>query len=127
MSEIFCCGFSKISQFLERILIEQIELICSLQSRLTFLSICSIRIRSRNRDIFKKPLQLNSSPYVSIKRRNKNLNAEFLLKEAKDEVDGLNHDLLDFLTITRHFHVVSKFSVLKEKYLKFFRPLEING
>ena len=29
------------------------------------MSLCSIRIRSRNRNIFEKPLQLNSNPYVS--------------------------------------------------------------
>ena len=39
--------FSKKSHFLERIPVEYIELICSLESKLIFMSICSIRIRSR--------------------------------------------------------------------------------
>ena len=43
--------FSSVSQFLERVLMEHIESICSLESKLTFMSICSIRIPSRNRDI----------------------------------------------------------------------------
>ena len=48
---------STISRFLERFLIERIELVCSLECDLTFISICSVRIRSRKRDIFEKPLQ----------------------------------------------------------------------
>ena len=44
------------SGFLERILMEHIELICSLESKLTLMSICSIRIRSRKRDIIQKPI-----------------------------------------------------------------------
>ena len=51
-------GFSTISPFLEGILMEHIKLICSLESRLTFFSICSIRVPSRNRDIIEKPVQL---------------------------------------------------------------------
>ena len=43
----------KITYFIERILMEYIEPICSLESKLTFISICSIRIRSRTRDIVK--------------------------------------------------------------------------
>ena len=36
------------------------------------------------------------------------LNAELLLKEAKEQVDGLDHDLLDFMP--RHSWRHSKFS-----------------
>ena len=56
--------FSKIFHLLERILMEDIEKICSLESTLLFISICSVRIRSRKEDIFEKPLQLNSNPSV---------------------------------------------------------------
>ena len=38
---------------------------CSLDSKLFFTSICSIRIRSRKWDIFEKPLQHSSNPYVN--------------------------------------------------------------
>ena len=37
-----------VSQFLEQILMEHIDLICSLDSKLFFISTCSIRIVSRN-------------------------------------------------------------------------------
>ena len=47
--------FSKISRFLERVLMEHISMNNSLDAKLQTCSICSIRIRSRNRDIFKKP------------------------------------------------------------------------
>ena len=57
--------FLKICQFLERILMEHLESICSLESRLTLMFTCSLRIRSRKRNIFEKPRQLNSNPYVS--------------------------------------------------------------
>ena len=40
-----------ISQFLEQIRMEHIGLTCSLDSELQIESICSFRIRSRNRDI----------------------------------------------------------------------------
>ena len=43
-----------ISGFLERILMEHIELICSLEPKLTFIPICSIRIRSRIWNIAEK-------------------------------------------------------------------------
>ena len=43
---------------------EHIKLIRSLESKLHLISICSIRIPSRNRDIIEKPLQLNNNPYV---------------------------------------------------------------
>ena len=38
---------SRISPFLERILMEHIDSICSLDSELFFISICSVRIRHR--------------------------------------------------------------------------------
>ena len=47
-------GFSKISRFLERIQVEHIESKSSLESQLQICSICSIRIRSKNRDIVGK-------------------------------------------------------------------------
>ena len=43
-------GKSTITRFLERILMKHIESICSLESKLFFDSICSIRIRSRSQD-----------------------------------------------------------------------------
>ena len=46
---------SKLSLFLERILMEHIKSICSLESHLFFVSICSIKIPSRNGDIFDLP------------------------------------------------------------------------
>ena len=58
--------FSKIAYFLERILMEHIEMVCSLEFELFFISICSIRIRSRKRDIFKIPHQLNSNPSENV-------------------------------------------------------------
>ena len=45
-----------ISRFLERIIMEHIQLIGSLESELYFVSICSIRIRSRILDIIEKRL-----------------------------------------------------------------------
>ena len=56
-----CVGFSMLSKFLGRILMEYIESICSLESKLFLISICSIRNPSRNRDIFEK-LQHISDP-----------------------------------------------------------------
>ena len=41
------CSFSKISHFLERILMEHIDMKNSLDSKLQVYSMCSIRIRSR--------------------------------------------------------------------------------
>ena len=52
---------SKISRILEQILMEHIELICSLESGLTLISICSIRIHSRKGDIVEKPQLLTIS------------------------------------------------------------------
>ena len=46
-------GFSKITHFLERILMEHKELICSLEPKLTLVSICSIGILTWKWDIFK--------------------------------------------------------------------------
>ena len=43
--------------FPERILVEPTEQICSLESKLFFITICSTRVRSRKRDIFTKPIQ----------------------------------------------------------------------
>ena len=43
---------------------EFIELICSLESELTFISTCSIRIHSRKWNIFEKLEQLISNPPV---------------------------------------------------------------
>lgn len=52
-----------ISQFLDRILTEHVESICSMKSNLSIDSICSVRNRSRNgnENIFKKPIQFSSS------------------------------------------------------------------
>ena len=44
-----------ISNFLERIPMEDIDMKNSLNSKLQVYSICSIRIRSRKKDIFEKP------------------------------------------------------------------------
>ena len=41
-----------ITWVLERIWMKYVDLICSLQSKPCFISICSIRTRSRNQDIF---------------------------------------------------------------------------
>ena len=49
-------GFSKISHFLELILVEHKESKVSLDSKLTIGSGCSIRIPSRTQDILYKPL-----------------------------------------------------------------------
>ena len=43
---IFAEGFSKISQFLERILMKNVDVKNSSDSKLLFMSICSIRTRS---------------------------------------------------------------------------------
>ena len=48
-----------ISHFLERVPTEHIESICSLGSKLSFMSICSIRIRSTKQDILEKLQQLS--------------------------------------------------------------------
>ena len=62
---ICCCRFSKISRFLERILMEHIESICSMDCKLFSVFICSIRIRYRKRDIFEKLLQLFFNLYLN--------------------------------------------------------------
>ena len=51
-------SFLKFSRILERILTENIELIFSLDSKLTLVSICSIRIRSGKRIIVEKLVTL---------------------------------------------------------------------
>ena len=63
--ELCRSGFSTISQFLERILMEIIGTKNSLDFKLYIECVCSIRIRSRKRDIFGKPQQLNSNPSVT--------------------------------------------------------------
>ena len=45
-----------LSRVLERVLMEYIDSVCSLESTLFFDSICSVEIRSRIRDIQLKPL-----------------------------------------------------------------------
>ena len=55
----FYNGFLWITHFIERIIMEHVELICSLESELTLTSICSIWIPSENRDILQKSLKLN--------------------------------------------------------------------
>ena len=52
---------SKITQFLERILLKHIELVCSLESELTLITILSIRIPSRRRDILQNRSVLRNS------------------------------------------------------------------
>ena len=58
-------GFSTISHFPDRILMEHIEPICSLEFELTLISICSIRIRSRKSDIFEN-IMLKKSSHVGV-------------------------------------------------------------
>ena len=53
--ELSCCVFSKISHFLEGILMEHIDMKNRLDSKLHVSSMFSIRIRSRKWDIFDKP------------------------------------------------------------------------
>ena len=53
-----------ISRFLEGILMEYIDMKCSLDSKLQIFSSCSIGIPSRNREIVEKPVQLIWNPYV---------------------------------------------------------------
>ena len=51
-------GLSKISQFLDRILMEHIESICNLESELLHEFVFFIKILTINRDIFEKSLKL---------------------------------------------------------------------
>ena len=60
----FVVSISKISHFLDGILIEHIDTKSSVDSKLQIYSICSIRTRSRKQDILEKPQQLNSNPSV---------------------------------------------------------------
>ena len=53
-----------ISRFLEGILMEYIDMKCSLDSKLQIDYTCSVKTPSRNRDIIEKPMQLVSNPYV---------------------------------------------------------------
>ena len=62
--ELCCSGFLNLTLFLERILIEHIDIKISLDSRPQIYFICSIRIRSRKWDTFEKLQQLNSNPSV---------------------------------------------------------------
>ena len=50
--------------FPERILVEPTEQICSLESKLFFICMCSFRIPSRKSNIFEKPLQKIPNLYV---------------------------------------------------------------
>ena len=61
--EISCSVFLTISHFLEQILMEHIGMKNHLDSKLQIDSIFSIGIRSRNRDIVKKPSQHISDLY----------------------------------------------------------------
>ena len=56
--------FLAISQFLERTLIDHIDMKNRLDSKLQFCYICSIEILSRKWDVFEKPQQLNSKPSI---------------------------------------------------------------
>ena len=60
-SRVFC-GFSKISYFLERIIIEHIEMKNNLDSKRQIYFICSIRTWSRKWDIVENPQQLKFNP-----------------------------------------------------------------
>ena len=51
---------------------EHIDEICSYESKLFNISICSIRIRYRKRDIGEKPLQYISDPNVMKTEKAKN-------------------------------------------------------
>ena len=56
-SELFYYDFSRISHFLERTLMEYVDIKNRLDSKLDIYCIYSIRIRSRKQDIFEKPQQ----------------------------------------------------------------------
>ena len=73
-------GFSMISHFLDRILMEHIEPICSLESKLTFISICSTGIRSRTRDIVKNRRIIKIFENNSISRTNSNSSEVFVFR-----------------------------------------------
>ena len=68
MLKICWNGFSKVPHFLERFLMEHIELVCSSKSQLFFVSKCSIRICSRTWVIVEKLLQCISSFLVNSTR-----------------------------------------------------------
>ena len=73
-------GIPTISQFLEGILKEHLESACSLESRLFFISICSIRIPSRNRDIFEKPLIVQDQLQSRMR---------YIYTSSDDEIDSI--------------------------------------
>ena len=52
------CVTPKITHFLERVSMEHIGLICSLESDQTLMSICYVRVRFWNQVIFKKRVKL---------------------------------------------------------------------
>ena len=51
---------------------EHIDIICSLESKLFFVCICSVRIRSRNRDIAEKLIGKRDLGNILISRTNSN-------------------------------------------------------
>ena len=77
-------SFLMISRFLERILMEHIELICSLESELNYFSICSIRIPPKNGDIFEK-----SSISVKPNKKAKLSMPQFLSHDAQSLLRAL--------------------------------------
>ena len=80
--------FLKIAYFLERILMKNIELICSLESKLTLIPICSIRISSGNLDNIEKPMKayLKTPMYF---RRNDSRRSFSVVKSKTDFDFGL--------------------------------------
>ena len=62
-------SFFDIINFVERIIIEHIELICSLESELSLMSICSIRTPSTNKANFKKKRLFQFQP-IFLNRKN---------------------------------------------------------
>ena len=63
--ELCCSFFSRISHFLERILMEHIDIKRSLDSKLQIYFVCFIRISTRKCYIVEKPEQHNSKPPAS--------------------------------------------------------------
>jgi len=75
--EISCSGFSRISQLLERVLMEHIDIKVRPDSKLQIGSICSIRIRSGSWDTVEKPLQIILNPYVIGTKKGERVNMGF--------------------------------------------------
>ena len=73
-----------ISQFLERILMEHIDIKSWSGSKLQIGYVCSIRIRSSNQDMIEKPVQPNCNPYVEL------LNKECILLLIMDDSCKIN-------------------------------------